>query len=48
MLLLLGGISLTAVAKSVTSPNGKLKIVTKERTLFVNYKGKEVIAQSAE
>ena len=43
MLLLLGGATLTIVAKPVVSPNGKLKVVTKERTLIVNYQGKEAL-----
>jgi hypothetical protein len=42
-LLMLVGVTLTAVAKPVTSPNGKLKVVTKERTLIVNYQGKETL-----
>ena len=43
MFFLLGGITLTVVAKPVTSPNGKLKVVTKEHTLIVNYQGKEAL-----
>ena len=40
-LLLLGGATFTVVAKPVTSPNGKIKVVTKEHALIVNYQGKE-------
>ena len=42
-LLLLGGATFTVVAKPVTSPNGKIKVVTKEHTLIVNYQGKEAL-----
>ena len=42
-LLLLGGATFTVVAKPVTSPNGKIKVVTKEHALIVNYQGKETL-----
>ena len=42
-LLLLGGATFTVVAKPVTSPNGKIKVVTKEHALIVNYQGKEAL-----
>ncbi len=42
-LLLLGGATFTVMGRPVTSPNGKIKVVTKNQTLIVNYQGKETL-----
>ncbi len=42
-LLLLEGVTLTAVAKGVTSPNGHLKVVTKDSSLVVKYRGTDAL-----
>ena len=42
-LLLLGGATFTVMGRPVTSPNGKIRVVTKNQTLIVNYQGKETL-----